>query len=394
MIAYFDMFSGVSGDMVLGSLIDAGLDPRDLRDALAGLRVPPFALRVKRVERGGFGCTLAGWSFRASARTRRLPEILELIGAAGFPREVKEKSSAIFHRLAQAEGRVHGVPPAHVHFHELGELDAILDICGAASALHLMGIERVEASGFRTGGGYVETAHGRLPVPAPAVGALLEGWRIEPLDVPAELTTPTGAAIVSALALPPGGPAGLVARRVGYGAGTRDRADPPNCLRVILGDAAPGSLPQETRRMALVETNIDDMNPQLYGWLEERLFRAGAREVYFTPVGMRKGRPGILVTCLCVEGSAGQLASVLFRETTTIGVRSWPVERWALARREEIVQTRLGSVRVKRVRGLDGREEVRPEHEECRRLAVQLDRPLRQVATLLSRELEGHARDR
>lgn len=388
MIAYLDMFSGVSGDMIVGALIDAGLDPERLRASLEGLPIPPFGLEVRRVRRGAITATLAAWSVREEVRHRRLPEIERIIGAAGFSRHVKERSLAVFRRLADAEARVHGISTADVHFHEVGALDAILDVCGAVSALDLLGIGRLEASPFRTGAGYVETAHGRLPVPAPAVALLLEGWRLEPLDVRAELTTPTGAALVTTLARPPGRPAALLCRKVGYGAGRRDGADPPNCLRVLLGEA-PDAGGHREERLAVLETNIDDMNPQLYRWLEERLFQRGAREVFLTPVAMRGGRPATLVSCLADEDRIEDLAEVLFVESTTIGVRFWPVRRRTLARAEELVRTSWGPVRAKRVRGVTGREELRPEYDECRRLAAELGLPLREVFARLASELAG-----
>ncbi|MBA2565736.1 MAG: nickel pincer cofactor biosynthesis protein LarC [Gemmatimonadetes bacterium] len=405
MIAYLDMFSGVSGDMIVGGLLDAGLDRARLEDSLRGLSIPPFALEARRVRRGALAATLAVWHFEDAEEHRHLPEIERLISGAGFADPVREGSLAVFRRLAGAEARVHGIPPAEVHFHEVGALDAILDVCGAVSALHLLGVERLEASAFRTGSGYVDTAHGRLPVPAPAVSYLIEGWRLDPLDANRELTTPTGAAIVTTLASAPGAAPSLIVRATGHGAGTRDVADPPNCLRVLLGDAAGregGS--QETgpgeaqgwvtdERLIVLETVLDDMNPQLYPWLEERLAGAGAREVSFTGLTMKRGRPGTLVRCLADGSHLDALAAVLFRETTTLGVRHWPVLRRSLERTEERVATSLGWVRVKRVLGPAGREEVRAEYEECRRLALEHALPLREVAARLALELAAAPRN-
>jgi uncharacterized protein (DUF111 family) len=205
--------------------------------------------------------------------------------------------------------------------------------------------------------------------------------------VTAELTTPTGAAIVTTLAEPPGGPPALVARRTGYGAGSRDRADPPNCLRLTLGDALSAGVDGGAERLVQIETHIDDMNPQIYGWLEEQLLGAGARDVFLTAVIMKKGRPGTLVTCLADEGRVEALTAVLLRETTTLGVRSWPVERRVLERSAETVATSLGSVRVKRVRTADGREDVRPEYEDCRRLAAEHGLALREVLARVTLEV-------
>jgi hypothetical protein len=375
--------------MLVGSLLDAGLERETLLEALRGLPLPAFDLFARRVRRGSLSATLAEWTFEDPTEQRHLPEIERLVTGGDLPDPVTRTSLAIFRRLAEAEARVHGIAPEEVHFHEVGAVDAILDVCGAAVGLHLLGVERVEASPFRTGGGYVAAAHGRLPVPAPAVAYLLEGWRIEPLDVRAELTTPTGAAIVTTLASPPGAGPDLVLTRTGYGAGSRDHADPPNCLRVMLGRQAPsGSGPGTAESgILVVETQIDDMNPQLYGWLEERLFAAGARDVSFGAVTMKKGRPGTLVSCLAEERDADGLAEVLFRETTTIGVRSWPVRRRVLERSEERRETSLGMVRVKRVHGPQGKDELRPEYEDCRRLAEELGRPLRDVLARVAAEL-------
>ncbi|MFN2433204.1 MAG: nickel pincer cofactor biosynthesis protein LarC [Gemmatimonadota bacterium] len=397
MIAYFDMFSGVSGDMILGALIDAGLDPRMLRESLRELPLPPFELEVSRVRRGTLAATLAAWRFQESRAHRHLSEIERILREASLPPPVEELSIAVFRRLAEAEARVHGVSASEVHFHEVGAVDAILDVCGAASALHLLGIQSVRVSAFRTGSGYVDTAHGRLPVPAPAVAFLLEGWRVEPGEARAELTTPTGAAILTALADPAVDEPELRVRKVGYGAGSREGGDPPNCLRVILGDAtgsaasgpaaADGTPAWSARRLTVLETTIDDMNPQLYGWIEERLAAEGALEVALVPASLKRGRPGTLVRCLCEEEAVQRLAGVLFRETTTIGVRTWPVRRLALPRREETLATSFGPVRVKRVRSPGGGEDVRPEYEECRRLAQEHGLPLRVVQARLRAEL-------
>jgi hypothetical protein len=386
-IAYFDMFSGVSGDMILGSLLDAGLEREALLESLRGLPIGSFDLRVERVRRGALAATLAAWRFEDTARHRHLPQIEALIGEAGFPPEVARRSVDVFRRLAEAEARVHGIAPEEVHFHEVGALDAVLDVCGAVAGLRLLGVDRVAASPFRTGTGYVRTEHGRLPVPAPAVAFLVQGWRLEPLDVQAELTTPTGAALVTTLAEPPGGPPELTVARTGYGAGSRDESDPPNCLRVMLGEAVErGAGPGQLERLVTLETQIDDMNPQLYGWLEEQLFAAGARDVFCTAIAMKKGRPGTLVTCLADERTAATLTDVLFRETTTIGVRSWIVQRRALERSLESVATSLGPVRVKRVLGADGRTELRPEYEDCRRIAAARRQPLREVLARVAAE--------
>jgi uncharacterized protein (TIGR00299 family) protein len=422
-LAYLDMFSGVAGDMLVAALVDAGLDADRLRSGLAGLDLPPFELEVREVARGTLAATHVGWRVPEFTDGRRLPEIERIVRGGGLPPAVTERAVAVFRRLAGAEARVHGVAPSDVHFHEVGALDAILDVCGALLGFHLLGVSRVDASPFRLGTGYVRAAHGRLPVPAPAVPFLLEGWRTEPLDVAGELTTPTGAAIVTTLAHPPGGGPRMRVARVGHGAGTRDAADPPNVLRVLLGEPAgraagtgpagggpnadagaaapadggagalrsaalePGVVEEDLR---LLETTIDDLNPQLYVPLEERLRRAGALEVHLVAAWV-KGRPGTLVRCLARRGEADALERVLFAETTTLGVRAWDVRRRALPRREETVETSFGPVRAKRVLGADGAEELRPEFAECRRLADAAGLPVREVARRLAGELAGRA---
>jgi uncharacterized protein (TIGR00299 family) protein len=399
-LAYVDMFSGVAGDMLLAALVDAGLEPDHLRAGLTGLRIPPFELEVREVTRGSLAATHVTWRVEESDGHRRLPDIEAIVREGALPPPVTERAVAVFRRLAEAEARVHGIPPSDVHFHEVGALDAILDVCGVLLGLHLLGVSRLEASPFRLGTGYVRTAHGRLPVPAPAVPFLIEGWRTEPLDVAAELTTPTGAAIVTTLARPPGGGARMRVARVGHGAGSRDAADPPNAVRVLLGEPGAAAVPAGPRtsveaaaagavveeRLSLLETTIDDLNPQLYVPLEERLRRAGALEVHLVSASL-KGRPGTLVRCLARPDDVDALERLLFGETTTLGVRAWDVRRRALPRSEETVTTSFGPVRAKRVLGPDGREELRAEFAECRRIAEEIGVPVREAARRLADEL-------
>ncbi|HEX6678916.1 MAG TPA: nickel pincer cofactor biosynthesis protein LarC [Actinomycetes bacterium] len=376
--AYFDCFAGISGDMALGALLDAGGDLDALRTGLRGLDLDPFELDVSTVERGGIGATRVEVRTGPPGASRNWGDVRSLLGAATLPEAVRARALATFERLAAAEGRVHRVAPDQVHFHEVGAVDALVDVVGTALLLHDLGVEEAWASPVATGGGRTRGAHGPLPVPAPAVLELLRGAPLHGGGVPVELTTPTGAAILAASVatfaeLPP-----LRVARVGYGAGARQLDELPNLLRVILGErlrdgggAGDGGL--------VLEANLDDMLPELVPWVMERLFAAGAADVWLTPVQMKKGRPGITLSALCPPGSDGAVRAVLWRETSTLGVRGVPVRKWMLERRTVEVALLGAKVRVKL--GLEGGSvvNVAPEFADCARLADQSGRPLKEV---------------
>ena len=376
--AYFDCFAGISGDMALGALLDAGGDLDALRTGLQGLDLDPFELDVSTVERGGIGATRVEVRAGPPGAARTWRDVRSLLGAARLPEPVRERALATFERLAEAEGRVHRVAPDQVQFHEVGAVDALVDVVGTALLLHELGVEEAWASPVATGGGRTRGAHGPLPVPAPAVLELLRGAALHGGGVPVELTTPTGAAILAASVasfaeLPP-----LRVARVGYGAGARQLDELPNLLRVILGErlreeghAGDGGL--------VLEANLDDMLPELVPWVMERLFAAGAADVWLTPVQMKKGRPGITLSALCPPGSDAAVRAVLWRETSTLGVRGVPVRKWMLERRLVEVELLGGKVRVKL--GLEGGRvvNVAPELADCTRLADQSGRPLKEV---------------
>jgi pyridinium-3,5-bisthiocarboxylic acid mononucleotide nickel chelatase len=375
--AYFDCFAGIAGDMALGALLDAGGSLEALRAGLAGVPLDPFALEVAAVERGGIGATQVTVRPDGPPAARTWGSLRGTLAGAGLPAPVRERTLAVFTRLAEAEARVHRVPAGEVHFHEVGAVDAVVDVVGTALLLHDLGVTEVWASPVATGSGLQRAGHGVLPVPAPAVLELLRGVPVHAGGVAAELTTPTGAAILAGSAghfaeLPP-----VRVARVGYGAGSRRHHELPNLLRVILGervgDAAAGD------GGLVLEANIDDMTPELAPWVLERLFEAGAADVWFTPIHMKRGRPGITLSVLCAPGADAELRELLWRETSTLGVRGLPVRKWMLDRRVVEVELPGGKVRVKL--GLDGGRVVNaaPEYADCARLAGQTGRPLKDV---------------
>lgn len=382
-VGYLDMFSGVSGDMLLGACLDAGVPLAELGEALRPLGLEGVRLDAERIERHGIAATRCVVEVPDSARARHLPEILDRIGSAGLSERVIERATAVFRRLAAAEAAVHGVTPEEVHFHEVGALDAIVDVVGGVWCLDRLGLERLHASRFTLGRGWVEAAHGRIPIPPPAVLELVRGWEVEDGDVEVELTTPTGAALVTTLASGRGMPPSFVPEATAYGAGTRELDDRPNLLRLVVGTVED----RAAEALAVVETDLDDLSPQLFEPLAEGLYGAGAREVHWTAVQMKKQRPGTTVRVLAPIDQVPGIGRILFRETTTLGYRWWPVQREVLARESGTARTRWGDVQVKRVRRPDGKVELRPEYEACRRIAAETGLPLREVMAAIAADL-------
>lgn len=378
-LAYFDCFSGVSGDMTLGALVDAGADLRAIEAELRKLPVAGWSLEAEKVKRGALAATLVKVTTKETHHHRGLTKILDSIGKAGLEPRVAERASAIFRRLGEAEARIHNTTVEQVHFHEVGALDAIVDIVGAAVGCELLGIEEFACSAVNVGGGRAQTAHGPLPVPAPASIEMLRGKPVYSSGIEKELTTPTGAAIVSTLcahfgALPP-----MTASAIGYGAGSWELPEQANVLRLVIGESAVASARPGEQIVTVLETNLDDMNPQIYGYIAEQAFAAGALDVYATAVQMKKGRPGVLLTLLCEPQQADGLAALLFRETTTLGVRSYEARRRVLARETVTVETALGRVRMKLARLNGSVLNAAPEYEDCRRIAAERGVPLKQV---------------
>jgi uncharacterized protein (TIGR00299 family) protein len=375
--AFFDCFAGVAGDMVLGALLDAGGSAERLRAGLAGVPVDRFELEVTAVERGGIGATQVRVRAERSPVVRTWGYLRRALGEADLPAPVRRRALATFARLAEAEARVHRKPVDQVHFHEVGAVDAVVDVVGAALLLHQLGVTEVWSSAVATGTGRVRSEHGLLPVPAPAVLELLRGVPIYSGGVAAELTTPTGAAILAASATRFAEPPPMRVAAVGYGAGGRHHDELPNLLRVLLGERT-GDEPAGDGGLVL-EANLDDMTPELAAWVLERLFQAGAADVWLTPIHMKKGRPGITLSVLCAPGTDAAVRELLWRETSTLGVRGVPVRKWMLERRVIEVELPGGKVRVKL--GLDGGRvvNVAPEYADCARLAGETGRPLKEI---------------
>jgi hypothetical protein len=374
-IAYLDCFSGISGDMLLGALVDAGLAIADLRADLSRLPLHGYEVTAERVQKQGIAGTLVRVQAEPSHTHRGLHDILDILRAGSLPPEVSAAAARTFERLAAAEARVHGATIEEVHFHEVGAVDAIVDIVGAFCGLHRLGIERVYASPLPLGGGWVDTAHGRLPVPAPATVELLHGVPSYGGPVEAELVTPTGAAILTTICRDFGEMPPMAIHAVGWGAGSKDLPH-PNLLRLFLGE--PTKRPQQQRLM-LIETNIDNMNPELFGHLMERLLEAGALDVFYTPIVMKKSRPATLVSVLSEPPLVDSLCDILFRETTTLGMRLTEVGRRCLDREWRQVQTEYGPVRVKIGRLDDEILNIAPEYEDCVRLAKEKAVPAKVV---------------
>ncbi len=400
-VAYFDCPSGAAGDMILGALVDAGVSFEALREELAKLRLPGYRLERREVMKRAFRATKVEVHVQGPDHLgpsehppehpgdhlhphRTLPAIVGLIRGSGLPDQVKDAASRIFTRLAEAEGRVHGMPPDRVEFHDVGAVDAIVDVTGACIGLHLLGIEAVHCSALPVGGGTVSGPHGRIPVPGPGTAELLKGFPVVDTGVRRELVTPTGAAILTTLAVSAGSMPAMTVGAVGYGAGTMD-LETPNVVRLFVGEAQ-GTRATET--IIQVETTVDDMSPQLYEPLMERLFEAGALDVYLAPVLMKKSRPGVVVVALCEPAAVHALTRACFEESTTIGVRWTAYQRQRLPREMVSVVTSLGPVSFK-VSRLDGRPlTVTPEFEDVRRIAREKGLPVR--AALEQARTEGH----
>lgn len=374
-VAYLDCVGGLAGDMLLAALVDAGADLETLRRVPALLGLDGVEIGVERVERQGIGALHLHVEAPGDDDHRRYAEIRELVAAADLPERAKARSLEAFRRLAEVEGGIHGVPPDEVHFHELGSLDTLIDVCGAFVLLEALQVERVDSSPLPFARGLVQAAHGVLPLPAPATLGLLAGAALAGVDTEAELVTPTGAAIAATVveewgALPP-----LTLERVGYGAGTRDLPDRPNLVRVVLGaDTA-----RPTGRVVLLETNLDDFAPELVPDAVERCYEVGALDVWTVPVQMKKGRPGFVISVLARPEAQGDVARALLEETSALGVRVARLDRYELEREERLVEVEGGSVRVK-VGVLDGRVvNVAPEHDDCAALARSTGRSVKSV---------------
>jgi pyridinium-3,5-bisthiocarboxylic acid mononucleotide nickel chelatase len=388
-LAYFDCFSGISGDMTLGALIDAGCDVAHLREELQALQVPGWELSSEKVWKNGMAATFAKVKTEEQKKHRSLTDILEILNKSQLDSQVRDRASAVFQKLGEAEARVHDVPLEKIHFHEVGAVDAIVDIVGACIGFQALGIDKFACSPLNVGGGTAKMAHGVLPVPAPATANLLQGKPTYSNGVQRELVTPTGAAIVATLCDRFGPQPPMTVSAIGYGAGSADIEGQPNVLRIMIGESAEKAVPGYDEEISVIEANLDDMNPQIYGYFLEKALAAGALDVYTTPVQMKKNRPGTLLTVLCKPQDANALTSMIFAETTTFGVRTTRAQRRILPREHVSVSTTFGDVRIKLSR-VNGRIlHVSPEFDDCRKLAVEKNVPLQQVINEALRRYQG-----
>ncbi|HXN28011.1 MAG TPA: nickel pincer cofactor biosynthesis protein LarC [Candidatus Acidoferrales bacterium] len=378
--AYFDCFSGISGDMVLGALVDAGADLRAIEADLRKLGLEGWSISASKVKRGEIFATQVKVETSEGHHHRGLSIILRRIDDAKLAPRAAERARNIFTRLAAAEAKVHQQPIEQVHFHEVGAVDSIVDIVGAAIGFELLGIDEFACSAFDVGAGQVQTAHGLLPVPAPATAELLKGAPLFTSGIAEELVTPTGAAIATTLSTGYAEIPKMTLKAIGYGAGSADLKEKANVLRLLIGESAVTE-PAEywDAPVTVIETNIDDMSPQIYGYFVERALQAGALDVFSSSVQMKKNRPGQLVTLLSEPHNVSRLVDLIFRETTTIGVRTHEVRRKTLARESLTVETPFGEVRMKISRLHGSVLNATPEYEDCRRIATQQNIPLKDV---------------
>jgi uncharacterized protein (TIGR00299 family) protein len=385
-LAYLDCFSGVSGDMLLGAILDCGVAADDLQRELARLRLDSYSLSSRKVTRAGLAATQAIVDVAGQPSPRALGDVLEVIEESGLPQQDKEKGSRIFRLLAEAEAKVHGETVETVHLHDVGAVDAIVDVMGTVAGLRLLEVDGVFASALPAGSGSTGGPHGTLPVPAPATLELLARAKapIRPVDGAArELVTPTGAAIVTAVAKferPE-----MTLERAGYGAGARDPAGQPNVLRMWLGERIEGA----TRPMVLIETNIDDMTGEMLGYAGDKLLEAGAADVWFSSIQMKKGRPGVMLSVICGEEQEEAVARLLLRETSTLGVRVRSVHRWEAERELLEFESSLGPAEVKVKRLPDEPPRIAPEYEACKRIAQETGLPLLEVYRVVQAEAEA-----
>jgi uncharacterized protein (TIGR00299 family) protein len=376
-IAYLDCFSGISGDMFLGALLDAGLPFDELERALRTLPLDGYGLQTTREEKSHiFGTRFVVRVEKGRQVHRSFTDIKKIILAGSLSAEVKGKSIEIFKVMAEVEGKIHQCPPEEVHFHEVGAADSIIDIVGTVLGIELLGITSISSSSLPLGSGFAESAHGRIPIPAPATIALLEGIPVYDSGLTQELVTPTGAALVKNLSESFGSMPSMIVDGVGYCAGTRNLPDRPNLFRIIIGRDRSG---QEVETVVMLEANLDDTNPEWLGFLMDRLFEAGALDVVFCPVQMKKNRPGILVQVMGSPEQRDVLTDILFRESGTLGIRFRYTQRKVLKRSSVEIDSPWGKITVKKVVGPDGSTSFLPEYECCRKIAEEKDLPIKEI---------------
>lgn len=389
---YIDAFSGISGDMMVGALMDLGLPLQTIKDGIDKLPLEGYEISCKRVKKNGIDAAKFSVEVKEKQPSRLYSNIREMLEGSALKKEVRDLSLAIFDAISVAEGKVHGIAPEKVHFHEVGAIDSIIDIVATAIGIDDLGIEKIVSSKIITGTGIVKGDHGHMPIPAPATAELLKGIPFKGSDVPYELATPTGAAIVKVLATDFGDMPHINVEAIAYGAGDRDLECRPNLLRIFLGEQIDATidLPDEAYdrdRVLIMEASIDDMNPQFFEPLIEELFKVGALDVSMTPIFMKKMRPATLLQVIAPIEKREQFSAIIFSGSTTIGIRYYEAERVKLIRREETVETSFGKIRVKVIERGNGPAELRPEYEELKRLSLDSTLSVMEINTAISSEL-------
>ena len=376
-VIYFDLIGGASGDMILAALIDAGMPAKKLEEMLDGLKLDEFELKTSSINKNGFQATKVDILVGKQPPERHLKKILEVIQNSSLPEAIQDRATKIFQKIAAVEAGIHNKPVDQIHLHELGGTDTIVDVTGALLALDYLGVSHIYASPIPLGSGFIKGAHGQIPLPAPATMGLLEGLPVRSTEIKAELITPTGAALLAELVEDFSPPPEMKVEAVGYGAGTRDLPI-PNLLRVMIGETAETGN-QDREQLILLESNLDDLNPEIYPYVMESLFNAGALDVCLVPVQMKKNRPGTQIQVLVEVQKAEEMREILFQETSTLGIRQTQIDRYSLPRNIQEVSTSFGIVRIK-VAG-DGTkfQKASPEYEDCQKLARENDIPLQQV---------------
>lgn len=387
MHAHFDCFSGISGDMIIGAFIDLGISAEWLEERIRNLSIGDVEIAVENVKKNTIGAKQVTVIEKTAQPSVNYRDIITMLGKNAMNEKVSSMAADIFSRIAEAEARIHRCEVDEVHFHEVGAIDSIVDIVGASLCLKELNITSVSSSPLPLGGGFVDCRHGRLPVPAPATLEILKGLPVYGGTIEGERVTPTGAAIISSICKEFGPIPDMTVEHIGYGSGSREYKDIPNVLRILVGEkneVSPGIVKDV---VCVLETHIDDMNPEIFGYLMEKLFKDGALDVCYTPIMMKKNRPGTKIEVMCPPEKQSLLTTSLFSETSTIGIRHHLVHRHMLKRGISTVDTRFGSIKIKRMVGLDGQDRCAPEYEMCRKVALEKNVPLKTVYDIVTKAI-------